>query len=70
LAWRAAAGPDSSFWPDGTTCTQFCGGAQFVFCDGSAHTIGHAASDPNFSFHIIMGKLIRPADGIPVNEEL
>jgi prepilin-type N-terminal cleavage/methylation domain-containing protein len=74
-----ASGPGSPTWPDDTTGTQFCGGGnwgspsssgvQFVFCDGSVHTLSYALSDPNFTFTTIMWQLIRPSDGVPVNEE-
>jgi prepilin-type N-terminal cleavage/methylation domain-containing protein len=74
-----AAGPGSSTWPDDTTGTQFCGGGnwgspgaggvQFVFCDSSVHTLAYSLSDPNFTWTTIMWQLIRPSDGVPVNEE-
>lgn len=64
-------------WPD--NANQFCGGGnwgspsasgvQFLFCDGSVHTLTYAVSDPNFSFNTVMWQLIRPNDGTSVNEE-
>ncbi len=73
------AGPGSAFWPDDTSGVSFCGGGnwgspsgsgvQFVFCDASVHTLSYALSDPNFTFNTIMWQLLRPADGVPVNEE-
>ena len=73
------SGPGSSFWPDDTSGVSFCGGGnwgspslagvQFLFCDGSVHTLNYGLSDPNFSFSTIMWELIRPADGQSVNEE-
>jgi prepilin-type N-terminal cleavage/methylation domain-containing protein len=45
------------------------GGVQFVFADGSVHTLNYGVSDPNFTFTTILWLLIRPNDGIPVNEE-
>ncbi len=45
------------------------GGVQFVFADGSVHTLSYGLSDPAFTFTTILWQLIRPSDGIPVNEE-
>jgi prepilin-type processing-associated H-X9-DG protein len=45
------------------------GGVQFVFADGSVHTLSYGLSDPAFTFTTILWLLIRPSDGIPVNEE-
>jgi len=71
------SGPGVGAWPD--NANQFCGGGnwgspsgsgvQFLFCDGSVHTLSYSLSDPNFTFTTIMWELIRPNDGQSVNEE-
>src|SRR5262249_47936702 len=60
------SGPGASAWPDDST--QFCGGGnwgspsssgvQFLFCDGSVHTLNYSVSDPNFAFNTVMWMLI------------
>ncbi len=74
-----AAGPGSSTWPDDLSGASYCGGGnwgspspvgvQFVFCDGSVHTLGYNLSDPGMTFTTTMWMLLRPSDGNTINQE-
>ncbi len=71
------SGPGVGAWPD--NAGQFCGGGnwgspssagvQFLFCDGSVHTLSYSLSDPNMTFTTVMWELIRPSDGNPISVE-
>ena len=77
------SGPGFPAWPDDQSGSSFCGGGnwgspslsgvQFLFCDGSVHTLSYALSDPNYAggttSATIFWELIRPNDGQAVNEE-